>query len=170
MLLFISIVLIMIQFLHKTSQLMRRASELSIAVVWRSFLFNSRSICSKLPSLQQLLYGHNYDIIASTETWLKQQYTNGLIDPRRSLPRYSMRQRRKDGRRRLLVDQTPFKHIQSWHVTGVEMICVDVLANSNRYRIIVLYRPSRYSPAYLKYSIKMHPYLDCLMLSVSVWF
>ena len=48
-------------------------------------------------------------------------------------------------------------------IAGVEMVCICIVVNSNRYGIIVLYRLPGYSPACLEYSIKMLSCLDTLL-------
>jgi len=41
-----------------------------------------RSLRNRLIDLHDVLYGHNYDIITLTETWLSDEVTDGLLDPK----------------------------------------------------------------------------------------
>lgn len=42
-------------------------------------LLNSRSLCNKLHEFQGLVYGHNLDVVAVTETWLHDGYLDNEI-------------------------------------------------------------------------------------------
>lgn len=44
--------------------------------------FNARSLRSRLTELHQFLYAASYSIIAITETWLDDSFTDGLLDPK----------------------------------------------------------------------------------------
>jgi len=43
---------------------------------------NVRSLRNRLIYLLDVFYGHNYNIITLTETWLSDEITDGLLDPK----------------------------------------------------------------------------------------
>ena len=47
----------------------------------KCIVFNARSVCNKLLELHYLLYGHDYDVILTTETWLNAKVPNSILDP-----------------------------------------------------------------------------------------
>lgn len=106
-------------------------SELSLTIA-KVILLKCWSISNKLPSLHQLLYADNNDIIAVTETWLKQQYTNGLIDPDGHYHVIRCDSEGKaDGGVCLLVKRNiNISNVDI--VTGVEMVCVYIVADNRQ--------------------------------------
>ena len=59
------------------------------------YYFNARSVCNKHSLLPCFICNINYDLIFSTESWLNDTVTNGLIDTQ---CRYHIVRRDRDGR------------------------------------------------------------------------
>jgi exonuclease III len=113
-------------------------------------LFNAQSIVNKLPELHYLMYSCNFDIICITETWLKSEITDGLIDPQACFRVIRCdRSESRGGGVSILVSKK--LHAVVIPVTNyfpsLEMLCVDIDDGDSRFRLFNLYRP---------------PYYDCL--------
>lgn len=106
-------------------------------------MFNARSICNKLVELHNVLYNENFHIVLITETWLNNNVPDSLLDPRGEFYVFRrdrdahrgggvcMMVNRKLGAVNILIPNSYF---------DAELLCVDVLYNSAKCRVIVVYR------------------------------
>ena len=113
-----------------------------------------------MPALHQLLCAHIYDIIAIAETWLKQQYANSLSAPDGHYHVIRCDGEGKAGGGVCLRIKREINILNIDIIAGVETVCIDIAANSNRYSIIILFRPPGYSTACFDYSVRMLPCLE----------
>ena len=112
---------------------------------------------NKLSELHQLLYVDDYDIVFVTESWLHDNITDGLLDPKSyfSILRKD-RTKSRGGGVCVFVRKL-------WHVVPVtpatefddlEIICFDLTISNSHVRFFVLYRPPSYDETYMCNVIK----------------
>jgi len=54
----------------------------NVAIRIALFYCNVRSLRNRLIDLHAVLYGNHFNIITLTETWLSDEVTDGLLDPK----------------------------------------------------------------------------------------
>ena len=132
-------------------------------------LLNARSLNNKLASFRYLIYSENFDIIMVTESWLASSTTNGLLDPdnRFFIFRYD-RPLRKGGGVCIFVKRTLevinieiVKNDNNAHIE-TEIVCVDIIINKGKYRLITVYRPPGCTMDFIHYNTVLIADLEIL--------
>jgi hypothetical protein len=111
---------------------------------FRCVLINVRSICNKLPELQNLLYAGFHDVILITETWANSKLPNSILDPANKFCIY--RCDRSDDRHGggvcIMVNRL-FNSVQidTSNYLDTEICCIDVSYSGSKCRFVAAYQP-----------------------------
>ena len=108
----------------------------------RCCLLNASSLCNKLADLYCLLYADKIDILFVTESWLHSGIPDGLLDPQ---GKYSIIRRDRPAHRGggvcIMIDKTiPYYEVRCDANDSVELVAVDVMLGSRKYRFVNIYR------------------------------
>ena len=110
-------------------------------------LFNAHSVFNKLPELHKVLYSHNYDCIFITESWLRAEYPDGMIDPQHHYTVYrSDRRRRRAGgvcvliANQLRCQETIIPDSDGFEEDSIELLIFDIFFRRHKYRFMLIYR------------------------------
>ena len=128
---------------------------------------NARSIKNKLPELHYLLYCSDVDCVFITESWLSDDFTDGLLDPNEQFTIFRKDRCEHSGggvcvliRRQLQAKRVNLSMLD----LHVELLCVDIFSIMNSYRFFIAYRPPDNSCVYDH--ISCHDYMrytvDCI--------
>jgi hypothetical protein len=121
----------------------------SKALDLKCVVLNARSVCNKLTNLYHLLYSSSLDIVFITETWLYDGFPNGLLDPldKYRIERLDRTDTRGGGVCILISKNVDFSRIPN--ASPVELLCIDILIETKKYRFITIYRPPKYGPPWV---------------------
>lgn len=105
--------------------------------------FNARSVRNKLPEFYYLLYAENYSVIIVTETWLKAEIADNMLDPRDLYNIYRCDRSEVGGGVCILVhksvNSTSVSNCSGVH--GYELCCIELTRCNVATRLIAIYRP-----------------------------
>lgn len=104
---------------------------------------NARSLCNKLAELYCVLYNDQIDILFVTESWLHSGIPNGLLDPngKYNIVRRDRPVQRGGGVCIMIDKKLPYYEVLCDTDDVVELIAIDVVLDSCKYRFINVYRP-----------------------------
>ena len=113
-------------------------------------LLNARSVKNKLPELHQLIYTHPFNFVFITETWLNNEVTDAMLDPDHKFVIYRRDRPNRPGGGTMAMISTSIKSHKYdldrdeqniLDSCGCEVLCIDVLIQPFKYRLIIVYRP-----------------------------
>jgi hypothetical protein len=130
-------------------------------------LFNAHSVFNKLPELHKVLYSHNYDCIFITESWLRTEYPDGMIDPERHYTIYrSDRSRRRAGgvcaliTTRLRCQEITLADSDCFEEDSIELLIFDILFRRHKYRFMLIYRQPKNDQLHIQAAAKLCDIMD----------
>ena len=110
-------------------------------------LFNARSVFNKLPDLHNLLYTHKYDCIFVTESWLKPDIPNGMLDPEHhyNVFRTDRSVHRGGGVCVFVVNKLHCQEVttlnsERFDDDSVDLLMFDIVIRPQKYRFVLVYR------------------------------
>ena len=112
--------------------------------IMQCYLFNARSLLNKLPELHYVLYSGNIDFVCVTESWLTEDITDGLLDPRCMYTVVKCNRSHSKGGGVCVLIKRHFKVAKvelSYACIGSEIVCFDLLDPCVTYRFFVVCRP-----------------------------
>lgn len=108
--------------------------------------FNAQSIVNKIQNLKVVLTNEIYDCILVTETWLSEsKITNAMLSGDGKYQVFRRDRPDRNGGGILMLIRSCYSVNQIEITDNIELICVDLHLNEQKFRIICIYRPPNYN-------------------------